>query len=410
MFDHFMPKTPVQMAACFWGFACFLPVGMTYFAACALMIALCVHGARLKGEYQIRWQGVRQHLVFWPLCFFVAWTLFILCIQPRFAETPSNLFHALRIVLTLVIILMLSAKELQAALVGWVTGAALALIVIYANVVVALPHITGVRDLLSMNGNKSIGISVLLAIFASCSLIYALKSHAHPLRRLSAIGLLLVVPVLIWFLPSRTSLILVMLTLFAGLTHRFWKKPIWLISTTTVLFVLGFGLAQTPQVQQRFSQGIVQLQESPKAENVSNAQLHNTSWGMRYLLYTHTLNMIAEKPLLGWGIGSWNHQWRERTPTYVHAANMPHNDFLWVGAQAGIPAVLALLAMMLSLLMNVVRLRSLAATCSIVATSGLFFAMSFNSALRDAQIGMSVLFLVGVMNAWAIAIDKSGSS
>lgn len=407
MLRLFLPKTIVQVAALFWGVAGYLPVGMTYLAAFLLIFALCINGIGFRVKFLIRCRRVYQHAVFWPLCFFLVWTLLIWVFQPHFAETPSNLFHSLRIVVTIMLVVMLDADELRAALLGWVVGTAVVLAIIYINLAIPLPHITGLRDILSMHNNKSIGICILLAIFATSSLIYCLKNPVDKYQRFAMLGLLLVLPVLIWFLPSRTSLLLVFCTLLIGLSHFYWQKPVWLVSALVIVFILGFGLTQTPQVQKRFAQGLNELQASQMIEHASSPDLDTASWRVRYLFYTHTSQMIAEKPVLGWGVGSWNDQWRQRTPSHLRALNMPHNDFLWVGSQAGIPAMLALLTIVLSLALNVIQQRGIAATCSLVATSGLLVAMSFNSALRDAQIGMSLLFVVTVMNAWALAQAKS---
>jgi O-antigen ligase len=406
MLNRIVKPSLIQVAAFCWGAAVYLPVGMTYLAAITLMLAVLLNGNAQEGGYINRWHQVRNHLLFWPLCFFIAWTMLVLLLQPRYAETPSNLFHAMRIALTMVMVLMLHVKELRAALLGWAISSLLLLIIIYINLLVPLPHIVGLRDILQMQSNKSICAAVLLAIFGNCALIYSFGKSTHYLERLGIVIILLVLPVLIWLLPSRTSIVLMLISLAIGFIHYLRRKPVWMALAMVLVVGMGVGLSQAPQLQQRFAQGIGELQESHVSQDINTPSMHNTSWGLRYMLYTQTLNMMAEKPWLGWGIGSWNEQWRQRTPSNVHTMNMPHNDFLWMGAQAGILGMLALLALMLSLLLSVVSLRSRAATASMVASSGLIVAMSFNSALRDAQIGMAVLFVVVAMNAYALGQER----
>lgn len=396
------PWSPVAIAAFVWGLTCFLPVGVVYLSALLLVLAILFQRNTDGLTRSSRWQQIRQHIVFWPLCVFLAWSLLILLIQPRYIETTSNLFHIFRIALTMVVVLALTRREAQAGLMGWALGAVLTLLIIYTHTIFPLPLVVGLRDMLQMSGNKSISIAVLLAIFGSCTFIYAWGSGVSNSRRAGAVVIFMVIPVLIWLLPSRTSLLVVLLSLLLGIAHSMWRKPRWLALALLSLVVLGIGISQAPQVRERFVLGLVQLQESLASEDSTNAKLHHSSWGMRYQLYTHTADMVAEKPLLGWGIGSWNDQWKKRTPQDIHASNMPHNDFLWIGAQTGVPGMLALLAIMLSLLVSVIRLNTLAATASIAASTGLLVAMSFNNALRDAQIGMSVLFVVMLVNVFAL--------
>lgn len=405
MFRHLLPRSLVQTAAFFWGISCFLPVGMSYLAAIMLMAALLLSCVRERDEAGQRWQQVRRHPAFWPLCIFAAWTLFILCVQPHYAETPSNLFHGARIVLTILIVMLLRKPEVLVALSGLVIGAVIALAIIYLHRVVPLPMVPGLRNLLDMRqGNKSIGIAVLLAIFAVCSFLYALKHFGQSsAARLAFAPLFLVIPVLIWFLPSRTSLVLVALCLALGLIHLYWKKPVWLITGVAALILSGLTVSQIPEFKNLFARGTSELRSSVSATHDVNATPLETSWAIRHTLYTQTAEMIIEKPLLGWGIGAWNDQWRARTHPRIHYVNMPHNDFLWAGSQAGILGMLSLAGVVLSMYVGIARRRSFTATCSIVASSGLLIAMSFNSALRDAQIGLSLLFAVVAINAWARA-------
>ncbi len=396
----------VTKAAFVWGLMSFLPVGMTYLSAVLLILAVLVQRSYCGLTLGARWRQVRGHLVFWPLCAFLIWSAVVLVLGQRYAETPSNMFHVVRIVLTMVLVLSLWPQEARAGLIGWAIGAMLALMIIYLNQIVALPHVAGLRDLLYMYGNKSIGIAVSLAIFSCCSLVYALGQKAHPARRWWALPMVVVIPVLMWLLPSRTSLLLIAISMLLGLVHLLKKRPMILASSIVVLLMSGIVMSQVPFVQKRFVLGWSQLHLA--AENPHDASLMNSSWGLRYLFYTKTADMVAERPLMGWGIGSWNDQWKKRTPANVHAANMPHNDFLWIGSQAGIPGMLALLAIMLALLLSAVPYVTPAATASIVASSGLLVAMSFNSALRDAQIGMSILFVVLALNV--IATEQRNES
>jgi O-antigen ligase len=106
--------------------------------------------------------------------------------------------------------------------------------------------------------------------------------------------------------------------------------------------------------------------------------------------------MIEDKPVMGWGIGGWTEQWHLRGPKLLADYNMPHNDFLWMGSQAGIPGSLSLLAIILTALWVAWRRNDLAGCRAFAAILIMLIATSLNSALRDAQIGLSLLWVTMV--------------
>ena len=79
-----------------------------------------------------------------------------------------------------------------------------------------------------------------------------------------------------------------------------------------------------------------------------------TSQGLRPQVYEHSLRMIAEKPIAGWGYGRFQHDflhshadWRTaeqgRAPLREHYTH-PHNELLYWGIEGGLLPMLALLA------------------------------------------------------------------
>jgi len=79
-----------------------------------------------------------------------------------------------------------------------------------------------------------------------------------------------------------------------------------------------------------------------------------TSQGLRPQVYEHSLRMIAEKPIAGWGYGRFMHDfvhshadWRTaeegRAPLREHYGH-PHNELFYWGIEGGLLPMLALLA------------------------------------------------------------------
>jgi len=53
--------------------------------------------------------------------------------------------------------------------------------------------------------------------------------------------------------------------------------------------------------------------------------------------------MISEKPIIGHGVGSWRAQYPDRATGLITAEmSAPHNDYLLYWAELGIPGLMAL--------------------------------------------------------------------
>ena len=154
--------------------------------------------------------------------------------------------------------------------------------------------------------------------------------------------------------------------------------------------VAAAGLWRLPPVQQKFALGVRELEQA-QAGAVSEG-----SWVVRFYMYRDTARMIIDRPFAGWGIGGWTEQWQLRGPKLLADYNMPHDDFLWMGSQAGLPGALSLLAIILTSVWLAWRRRDLAGRHAFAATLVLLIATSVNSALRDAQIGLALLWVAMV--------------
>lgn len=383
-----MVKLPlVRHAALFWGLMLFMPVGMNYLAAVLLMIALL-----LDGQPGVRWRRVRSHPLWWPTLVFTGWTLLVLALQPAwFPETPSNLFHSLRISATLALALALSRDEAVASLKGFLAGGAVALGLVAVHLMVGLPLWEAWAGLIRHDGNKAVSNAVLFAFLAG-SLLAVAAAHAGRVRWAALAGAGALTGALILVLPSRTAMLIVVAAVFAASAHR-WRGHPWRLGSALLATVLAaaLGLAALPGVRDRVLHGVAELRLA-QAGDISKA-----SWGIRYHMLVQTSRMVQERPWTGWGIGSWNTQWKQRMPPQSWAFNMPHNDFLWAGAQAGVPGTLALLTLVLSGVRLGWRRRDLTGRLGLLAGLTLLMAASTNSAMRDAAIGLSLLWLVGLV-------------
>ena len=240
-------------------------------------------------------------------------------------------------------------------------------------------------------GNKSISNALLFTMLgaAAAALALALLAARRPGRAVAAFAVTVATVVIVTTnLPSRTSLLALLIVLPAICLHQ-WRRR-W--RPLVLALVLGGGVLalaawQAPRVSQTIALGVSEI-EAAEAGTVSEG-----SWVVRYYMYTETARMIADRPLAGWGIGAWNSEWRRRGPPLLANYNMPHNDYLWMGSQAGLPGSLTLLAIILAAVWQAWKRPDLTGRIAFAALLILLLATGVNSALRDAQIGLAILWV-----------------
>lgn len=381
----------VAAAAGFWGLVVFLPVGMNYLALLLLLLAVIMQGQMLA-----RWERVRRHPVFWPLVFFVVWTLLVLTLQPViYRETPTNLWHGLRIVVTVGLAVSLSRSEAFAALKGLAAAFALVVVLLAGYSLGVIPDADFWRHLTHPATNKTIAAAILFSMLAASAWVVAVNhSGAKRMWALGVVFTALVVVMLV--LEKRTAMLGFVLALVAVTVHQLRYQRLRLAGGLLVIGLFAGGLyAGLPELRARLDQGVAEV------ESALQGHVANESWNNRIQMIRHTSNMMLEKPLTGWGIGSWNDQWRQRVPAWLGEFNMPHNDVLWMGAQAGVPGALAWLVLMLSAWWAAWCIPDwrgrIAFAVAVIAT----FSAVVNNGTRDATLGLPLLWLMGVALAYA---------
>ena len=373
----------------FWGLAVFAPVGINYLAALLLFVSMAV-----AGNLRERAARVRASPLWWPIVAYVAWTLVVLAIEPHYPQTPSNLWHGLRIALTMLMALSLTRDEAIASVRGFFVIAFVSIAIVLLYRTVGFPLWAPWRATLEVEGNKSINNALLFTLLGATGAVVGLAQFDAPHRprlrlALAAFAVTAVAGLIVTlWLVSRTSLLALLVAVPAACVHQ-WRRQLRVLAVALALAgtVAAVGIWQSPQVQQKVELGMQEL-EAAQAGAVSEG-----SWVVRYYMYRDTARMVIDRPLAGWGLGGWTEQWHLRGPALLRDYNMPHNDFLWMGAQGGIPGALALAAILLTGLWQCWKRRDFAGRMGFVAILVMTIATSVNSAMRDAQIGLSMLWV-----------------
>jgi O-antigen ligase len=360
--------------AAFWGAVVFMPLGMNYLALLLLLLAMLATPGRLE-----RWSRLRAHPLFWVL---MAWLVL------------TGLWHSLRIVLTIALALMLSRREALMAVRGFVLACAFSLCVVVAHAMHGLPESVLWNGLLHHDGNKSVSNALLFALASGAALTWSklLLPRRWVLALVMAVTAAAFFGVVLLALPSRTAMVGWLVAMALVVAHQWrgqWLKLSLMASAVALLGVTAY--LTSPDMRLRFEKGVAEL------ERAQSGVVAVESWGIRYQMYTQTSRMIAERPLTGWGIGAWNDEWRRRVPDVLDNYNMPHNDFLWMGSQSGVWGSAVVLALFGVGIAWAWRTDGLGARLALMAWTSMLVATTFNSAMRDAAIGLSLLWMCAVM-------------
>jgi len=170
---------------------------------------------------------------------------------------------------------------------------------------------------------------------------------------------------------------------------RSWQAITPLVLAITMIFVIIFSGAATWQRVDRNSL---------------------TDAGVRLAIYDATLTGIFDRPLFGHGMGSYRHVFEAyRTPELTRVATLDkaHNSYLEFAFEAGIPALLVLMAIFASLFVRCVlgarrRQRDSMYPAVAVGTATLLAAHSLvDFSLQIPAITFLFLFGIGFAQSWS---------
>ena len=173
----------------------------------------------------------------------------------------------------------------------------------------------------------------------------------------------------------------------------FWELPRkYRLGIVVVPFLLLMGLyVASPKVQNRID--LVKKEVQTFSFKKDEAADYTSSSGIRLHFWHRAMQSIAEKPLLGSGAGSWSSEFnrleRLKNPAHqdIPPRGNPHQEFLMWGVQLGVPGILLLVALMISILKDTLVMDQIAARATQSVLLALAVACLFNATLYDALVG-----------------------
>ena len=355
--------------------------------------------------------GLQHHALFWPIALMLGWTVLAAAAGPWFADTPTRLFHVFRVALVLCMALVLEPPEAYAGLAGFLTAAVLAALVVAVHHVWGLPSWDIWGGLLMSRNNFSSGNMITMAtasgVYFFLGISGRLDRHAGWLALAASLALGLTVAM---HAVSRNSQLLLAVLLLAAVCYRFRS---WRAAVAGVLLGLAVVAAiwnYSPTTKSRFAELGVSLQ------NAASTSDYGTSGGIRLRMYQEAVQSMVEHPFLGVGVGSWLPRWNAAwmamdvpvTPELklqFSTINNPHNDFLLAGSETGVIGMLILVWLLVAAIRQGWRQPSPAGGIVVVLGVSVFFTALVNAPFRDAALGMTLLWLLGV----SMAAQRSAS-
>lgn len=285
------------------------------------------------------------------------------------------------------------------ALYCFIAAIALSLVVSYGSAIGLWDSLPGLHTLphYPVGFKLSVTHNLLVSLAAFVALLLARDLRANRQRAAFALAFALVCMHNVLFIViGRTGYVVLaaLLTYFAITVARDRRSILLALLIITTLFAGAYGGSRYfPLRVQDIASDLVQWR--PGAED-------ETSVGQRVGYYRTTLQIIAEHPLTGVGTGAFAEAYAEKVRgTPAPATGNPHNDYLMIAAQAGLPALALLIALYVVLWRDAPRLGSplerdlMRGLVLTMAIGGLF-----NTLLMDHAEGL--LF------AWAIALLYAG--
>ncbi|MES2048776.1 MAG: O-antigen ligase family protein [Pseudomonadota bacterium] len=396
----------------------FFPVGVMYGGVLLFYISLIVSGGHAQ-----KWQRVRASPMLFPVLILSFITLVIGLTQVRPAGEFWSSFWHYQTYLFLFPFLSIGAGEWQKkALQIFFAGAIYAATLFYLNAMQLLPDSKLFHSYIVYEGNKSILLGILLALAAGWMLHVWRWQKDHALWRAAAF--VYVVIALLLLAKTRTaSVIFILLCCIMMLRNvRFsWRKSLLLLIPVGFLgmganYIAGLPAPETCLVTAMrdanmhaadiaFTRGVCtvqQIRDFSQGKKIAED-------GMRLEIYKNTLELIAEKPWAGHGIGNWMPLYQAKAKDMMSGSmSTPHNDYLLYCTELGIFGLLALLWIWHK--QFVVARKMLNGPCQehamLLAMLGITMMVGgmFNAILRDGVFGMALMILLAIPLA---GVDKN---
>ncbi len=335
----------------------------------------------------------------------VAWTCLAALAGEWLPDTPTRLFHVMRVALVLFMGMVLVPSEAWAGLAGFLLASVLAALVVAAHHVWGLPAWDIWGSLLTSRNNFSSGNMITMA--SACGVFFYLGISGRLARGegCMASGAALALAVTVAFhAVSRNSQLLVVVLVLTAVFCRSRSLRSAMAGAVVVAVLVGSMWHFSPTTRNRFIELAGNLQSATVEAN------YGTSGSVRWRMYQEAVKGMVDHPMLGTGAGTWLPQWcsvwlsmdlhmpPEDRLSFAEINN-PHNDFLLAGTETGVAGLLILARLLARFVQEGWRSPAVAGGITVVMGVSMFATALVNAPFRDAALGMTLSWLLAVSSS-----------
>lgn len=364
----------------------FFPIAIVYAGVFLFMASLVI-----AGEYRAKWMTAKQNPLFWPVLVLLAISWFAAVVLDRPEQGFWSSFGHYQTYLFLLLFISVGGGAWQDKARHWFfAGAIYAASLYYLSLLKLLPAVQPFTNYVVYNGNKSILLGILLAIAASWMLAELMAVRERRAFWWRACALVYVSMALLFLAKTRTGvLIFLLLCVLASIRYwRWtWRSMCWLLGTVVVI---GIASGAAGELRTRALGTFSDVMAFSQGHKISEQ-------GNRLEIYTVTSGIIAEKPLTGHGIGSWEAHYIERARARgMHFFSTPHNEYLLYATEMGLLGMAALLWVWLAQLAAGWKMGGEHGMRLMMVGIAMMVGGMFNAILRDAVFGMAFMVLLAI--------------
>lgn len=365
-----------------------------------ILLALLFIGWLAGGAYAAKWNAIRANGVA-----LAALALFaVLAAGALFGgRYPGDALDYLGkyddlLAIPVLVFVLRDARRREQALAAFAAGLAVILAISYLVKLGLVPQVRPLaQDLaypLAFKLKLTHNILMAFATFLYANLAARAASTAWRLIWL-ALSLLAAVNVMFLVAGLTGQVMIGVFVLFAGYLWKGWRGLAGAVAAAV------FAVVLLSAVSDLFRTRLDMLWPEVKEWQAGRVR-DDSSVGIRLELYSTSLSIVRDHPLLGTGTGSFPMAYGERTKAardQPHTARNPHNEYLLIAVQTGLVGLTALLC----LFFMQWRLAALLPALESRLARGLVLAMMvgclFNSMLLDHTEGLLYAWLSGVLYA-----------
>jgi O-antigen ligase len=365
-------------------FTLFFPIGIMYG-----FLAIFIIASIMSGGLQEKINFIRNSPIFLP----ASLLLIISLLNSFFISSQANhpFQHLLHYQIYFVLLMLISVgggewqkKSIDIFLIGAIYGSSL----FFLTRIFDFPKWIIFRDYIHYAGNKSVSLGIFLAIAAAISLLYSL--HVNDIKKKILYVLIYIYSsiAVLFFAVTRSGHVALILLSVLAIAMNFKFRRTSLILPMLLSILIAFSWQSSSLFKERTTRLFNDLKIFSKGGTPSTE-------AVRLEFFIHTGEMIAEKPLMGHGVGAWRAQYPERAKGLItEGMSAPHNDYLLYWAELGIPGLMALGWIWFSLIRAGRNLHNLQGQILITLTVATIIGGLTNTILRDWRFGVPIMILM----------------